>query len=50
MELRWLVLCNENGVKTAPILQYLDNDGKWQDVDYVEMKTWEYEEERRNIR
>ena len=44
--LRWLILCDENGVKTAPQLQYTDSDnpGYWYDVERVEMKSWIYEE------
>ncbi len=42
-KLRWLVLCNENGVKTEPALQYKESEEDiWEDIDYEEMKTWEY--------
>lgn len=48
IKLRWLILCDNNGRKTEPRLQYREPDWKeelWVDVDIVEMKEWEYEGE-----
>ncbi len=43
---RWLVLCDKYGKKTEPSLEVKidneDGEGVWEDVDYVEMKEWEY--------
>ena len=46
MELRWLNLCDKNGVWYGPILQIRTSVGvKWRDIPIVAMKTKEYEEE-----
>ncbi len=43
MKLRWLVLCDEHGVKTEPELQYWTGS-HWEMVNYSEYKTWKYDE------
>ena len=49
MELRWIVLCDKNGRKTKPDLQFWNEDDEiWEDVPYVEMKTWEYDPKRKD--
>jgi len=40
MKLRWLKLCDKNGVKTESILQYWDGKS-WKDVTLFECKTWQ---------
>jgi len=40
MELRWLILCDENGRKTEPVLQYREDEKDWEDVPIEEFKTW----------
>ena len=48
MELRWLILCDENGVKTKPKLQYREDleEGwqEWENVETVIEKDYEYTE------
>jgi len=48
MKLRFLILCDKNGVKSEPSLQVFDEDFGWEDVPIEEMKTWEYEAEQGN--
>jgi len=39
MRLRWLVICDKNGNKTQPVLQYWDDVLRWWiDVPVVEVK------------
>ncbi len=38
IDLRWYVTCDENGVKSEPILQYQDEFSDWYDAGYCEMK------------
>ncbi len=46
-ELRWLVLCDEYGVKTEPELQYRDGKfGYWEDIPTVEIKITKDKQER----
>ena len=42
MNLRWLITCDKNGVKSDPGLQLQNIEAKeWQDVPIVECKVWE---------
>lgn len=41
MILRFLILCNKNGVKTEPMLQYVDEIGHWRYVETKLIKSWE---------
>jgi len=39
MKLRWLIICDKNGRKTEPELQYYDKDwGTWTPIPIVEEK------------
>ena len=41
MNLRWLIVCDKNGQKTEPILQYYDVEYKrWCVVRIEEIKEW----------
>lgn len=45
IKLRWLILCDKNGNKTEPELQYRviieGYNAGWRSVPIEEMKTWE---------
>lgn len=41
MRLRWFVICDDNGVKSEPELQYMDDYGDWVGIEYVVCKSWE---------
>jgi hypothetical protein len=44
MRLRWLSVCDDNGVKSEPELQHMDDYGCWIGVEYVECKSWEIDD------
>lgn len=45
MRLQWKTVCDKNGGKTEPVLQYWDEEfNQWVDIRHVEVKTWEVEE------
>lgn len=41
MELRYLVICTQHGVKSEPLLQFKNEEGKWEFVEFIEKKSWE---------
>ena len=44
MKIRWFSMCDENGVWTTPVLQVWDSENnRWEDIPYVDCKTWEEE-------
>ena len=45
MKLKYIVVCDEHGNKTEPILHYWNKDANaWEVVQTVEVKEWEYDE------
>lgn len=45
MKLRWLLTCNEDGLKGEPELQYWSVDAsRWCTVGLVQCKRWEVEQ------
>lgn len=44
MNLRFLTLCDKFGQWTEPVLQYMDEDAVWHDVEIVAMKDYEYKQ------
>lgn len=42
MILRWFVVCDKDGVKSEPELQFWNKDRNvWESISYVECKAWQ---------